>query len=160
MTLEKQITGKALEAGFDDIGFTDADRFPVKAGERFSEFLENGWHGDMDWLRAKVERRLSPKVLWPEVKGIILLGQNYAGSDDPLANLENQKAGNISVYARGRDYHDLVKKRLKVLGRWISDEFQTPIKVFVDTAPVMEKPLAQLSGLGWQGKHTNLVSKK
>jgi len=160
MTLEKQITSKALEAGFDDIGFTDADRFPVKAGERFSEFLENGWHGDMDWLRAKVERRLSPKVLWPEVKGIILLGQNYAGSDDPLANLENQKAGNISVYARGRDYHDLVKKRLKVLGRWISDEFQTPIKVFVDTAPVMEKPLAQLSGLGWQGKHTNLVSKK
>ncbi len=160
MSREEQITKKAFEAGFDDIGFTIPERLPPEVGEHFSGFLKNGWHGDMGWLEEKAERRKSPRVLWPEVKGIILLGQNYAGADDPLENLEIRRAGNISIYARGRDYHDLVKKRLKVLGRWIHTELGTPVKVFVDTAPVMEKPLAQLAGLGWQGKHTNLVSRK
>ncbi|MCH7806063.1 MAG: tRNA epoxyqueuosine(34) reductase QueG [Proteobacteria bacterium] len=160
MSREKQITKKAFEAGFDDIGFTSAGSFPDEAGERLSDFLKNGWHGDMDWLEAKAGRRKSPRVLWPEVKSIIMLGQNYAGAGDPLENLAMKSVGNISIYARGGDYHDLVKKRLKVLARWINEEFQTPVKVFVDTAPVMEKPLARLSGLGWQGKHTNLVSRK
>ena len=160
MSLEAQIKAKAGEAGFDDIGFTGASSLPAEVGERFADFLKKHWHGDMNWLEAKADRRKSPKVLWPDVNGIILLGQNYAGPDDPLENLKNKTAGNISIYARGRDYHDLVKKRLKVLGRWVGEEFETPIKVFVDTAPVMEKPLAQLAGLGWQGKHTNLVSKK
>ncbi len=160
MSLENQIAEKAREVGFDDIGFTSAQLLSKEVGEKFTEFLENNWHGDMAWLEEKVERRKAPLVLWPEVRGIILLGQNYSSDGDPLENLENPSVGNISIYARGRDYHDLVKKRLKTLGRWIHADLDTPIKVFVDTAPVMEKPLAQLAGLGWQGKHTNLVSKK
>lgn len=160
MTLNKRIQEKAKEAGFDQVGFVRAGDVPEALGERFASFLEKGWHGDMAWLEEKAERRRHPKLLWPEVKGIIMLGLNYGPEGDPLENLENKSVGNISVYARGRDYHDLVKKRLKQIGRWVHREFEIPIKVFVDTAPVMEKPLAQLAGLGWQGKHTNLVSTK
>lgn len=158
MGREKKIHDKAKESGFDAVGFVDAASVPARLGERLSAFLENGWHGDMAWLEEKAERRRHPKLLWPDVKGIVLLGLNYGPEDDPLGNLEDSDTANISVYARGRDYHDLVKKRLKQVGRWIHDEYETPIKVFVDTAPVMEKPLAELAGLGWQGKHTNLVS--
>ncbi len=112
----------------------------------------------MAWMKQKAARRKHPAFLWQEVNGIIMVGQNYGPAEDPLENLKHKNNGNISVYARGRDYHDLVKKRLKKVGRWAHSEFETPIKVFVDTAPVMEKPLAELAGLGWQGKHTNLVS--
>lgn len=160
MNINKKIREKAVEAGFDQVGFVRAGDVPQALGERLSAFLENGWHGDMAWLEDKADRRRHPNLLWPEVRGIIMLGLNYGPEGDPLENLKNKSVGNISVYARGRDYHDLVKKRLKQIGRWVHGEFETPIKVFVDTAPVMEKPLAQLAGLGWQGKHTNLVSTK
>ena len=158
MSLQKDIQAKALGVGFDAVGFTHAQAFPKAAGEELKRFLQNGWQGDMEWLAAKADRRKAPLALWEDVKGIIVLAQNYAGEDDALLNLAKRDVANISVYARGRDYHDLVKKRLKQLGGWVHTTFDTPVKVFVDTAPVMEKPLAQLAGLGWQGKHTNLVS--
>ena len=158
MSIKKDITAKAHSVGFDAVGFSVAADFPDAAGVELKRFLENGWHGDMTWLETKADRRQTPLALWGDVKGIIVLAQNYGGKDDVLGNLGKRDVGNISVYARGRDYHDLVKKRLKRLGGWVHDTFNTPVKVFVDTAPVMEKPLAQLAGLGWQGKHTNLVS--
>ena len=113
----------------------------------------------MTWLAANAERRADPRTLWPEVRSVILLGLNYGPEDDPLAVLEDRLGGGISVYARGDDYHELIKPRLKKLGRWLIDSVGGDIKVFVDTAPVMEKPLAAAAGLGWQGKHTNLVSR-
>jgi epoxyqueuosine reductase len=114
----------------------------------------------MTWLAANAERRAEPRALWPQVRSIVMLGLNYAPDDDPLAILKNRACGDISVYARGDDYHDLIKPRLKNLGRWLIDNAGGDIKVFVDTAPVMEKPLAAAAGLGWQGKHTNLVSRQ
>jgi epoxyqueuosine reductase len=115
----------------------------------------------MDWMAATAERRADPRALWPEVESIILLGMNYGPAGDPLAGLAEKSAGNISVYARGRDYHDVIKGRLKTLASWLVAEASgTDVKVFVDTAPVMEKPLAEAAGLGWQGKHTNLVSRE
>ena len=113
----------------------------------------------MDWLEKNLERRLFPKKIWPDVKSIIVLGVNYAPDHDPMHNLKVKDVGNISVYARGDDYHDVVKKNLKKFGRWIVSQTNSEIKVFIDTAPIMEKPLAQKAGLGWQGKHTNLVSR-
>jgi len=113
----------------------------------------------MGWMPEKVERRVGPTALWPEAKSVIALGMNYTPAEDPLALAERPDCGVISVYARNRDYHDLVKKRLKQLGRWIGETWGCGIKVFVDTAPVMEKPLAARAGIGWQGKHTNLVSR-
>ena len=114
----------------------------------------------MDWLEAKKERRKSPKKLWNDVESIIMLGMNYGPDHDPLENIKHKNTGNISVYARGDDYHDIIKKKLKILGRWLIQEIESEIKVFVDTAPVMEKHLAQKAGIGWQGKHTNLVSRE
>ncbi len=124
------------------------------------EFLGLGAHGDMAWLKANAERRADPRALWPQVRSIVMLGLNYGPDDDPLAILKDRVRGDISVYARGDDYHDLIKPRLKNLGRWLIDNAGGEIKVFVDTAPVMEKPLAAAAGLGWQGKHTNLVSRQ
>jgi epoxyqueuosine reductase len=124
------------------------------------EFLSLGAHGDMAWLEANAERRADPRALWPQVRSIVMLGLNYGPDDDPLAILKDRVRGDISVYARGDDYHDLIKPRLKNLGRWLIDNAGGEIKVFVDTAPVMEKPLAAAAGLGWQGKHTNLVSRQ
>ncbi len=114
----------------------------------------------MAWLEANAERRADPRALWPQVRSIVMLGLNYGPDDDPLAILKDRVRGDISVYARGDDYHDLIKPRLKNLGRWLIDNAGGEIKVFVDTAPVMEKPLAAAAGLGWQGKHTNLVSRQ
>jgi epoxyqueuosine reductase len=114
----------------------------------------------MDWLAAHAERRADPRVLWPEARSVILLGVNYGPDRDPLAILKQRSSGAISVYAQGDDYHDVIKTRLKALGRWLMAATPCEIKVFVDTAPVMEKPLAQAAGLGWQGKHTNLVSRE
>ncbi len=114
----------------------------------------------MTWMVAKAERRADPRALWPDVRSVIMLGVNYGPDDDPLAILRQRSRGGISVYARGDDYHDLIKPRLKALGRWLIEQARGDVKVFVDTAPVMEKPLAAAAGIGWQGKHTNLVSRE
>ena len=152
------IQKKSKEFGFDIIKITDP-KIHKKDQHYIKDFLENDLHGDMDWLKKNLERRVSPKKLWPDVKSIIVLGVNYGPNHDPMKNLENEEIGNISVYARGNDYHDVIKKNLKKFGRWIVSQTNSEIKVFIDTAPIMEKPLAQKAGLGWQGKHTNLVSR-
>jgi epoxyqueuosine reductase len=149
----------AQAQGFDTVGITRPDAIPV-AAERLREFLSLGAHGDMDWMAANAERRADPQALWPQARAIVMLGLNYGPNDDPLAILKDGTRGGISVYARGDDYHELIKPRLKALGRWLIDNAGGDIKVFVDTAPLMEKPLAAAAGLGWQGKHTNLVSRQ
>ncbi|WGJ16516.1 tRNA epoxyqueuosine(34) reductase QueG [Methylocapsa sp. D3K7] len=131
-----------------------------QAPQQLAAWLASGAAGEMDWLSSKQQRRSDPRTLWPESKSIILLGMNYGPNADPLAGLAQKSAANISVYARHRDYHDLIKGRLKLLGAWLAAEAKgAELKVFVDTAPVMEKPLAQAAGLGWAGKHSNLVSR-
>ena len=152
------IQRKSKEFGFDIIKITDP-KIHKKNQHYIKDFLKNDFHGDMDWLKKNLERRVSPKKLWSDVKSIIVLGVNYGPNHDPLQNLENKKIGNISVYARGNDYHEVIKKNLKKFGRWIISQTNSEIKVFIDTAPIMEKPIAQKAGLGWQGKHTNLVSR-
>jgi epoxyqueuosine reductase len=138
---------------------TRPDSIP-QAPERLQSFLAAGAHGDMDWMAASAERRGDPRVLWPQVRSVIMLGCNYGPQDDPLAILRERARGAISVYARGDDYHEVVKPRLKSLARWLVATAGGDVKVFVDTAAVMEKPLAEQAGLGWQGKHTNLVSRE
>ena len=155
--LKAAIRERALALGFDAVGFARAEVAPAARAE-FLEFLAAGCHGDMDWLAAKAERRADPQTLWPEARTVIVLGQNYGPADDPLALLDRPDRAAISVYARNADYHDLMKKRLKALARWLHEDLKAGVKVFVDTGPVMEKPLAQAAGLGWQGKHSNLVS--
>ena len=149
---------KARELGFCAIGFARADAAP-RSGERLRQWLAEGAHGDMIWMAETEERRASPAGLWPEVRSIVSLGMSYAPAVDPLALAGRPDLGRISVYAQGADYHDTVKKALKHLARWLVEEAGCELKVFVDTAPVMEKPLAEAAGLGWQGKHTNLVSR-
>jgi epoxyqueuosine reductase len=145
------------------LGFDVARVAPGELAERhrlaFDSFLAEGREGEMDWLARTPERRTDPKTLWPEVRSILMLAANYGPAVDPLARLERRDRATVSVYAQNRDYHDILKKRLKELGRFIAKETGTDLKVFVDTAPVMEKPLAQAAGVGWQGKHTNLVSR-
>ena len=141
------------------LGVARPDAIP-EAGPRLREFLATGAHGDMAWLADKAEWRGSPSAMWPDVRSVIMLGVNYGPADDPLAVLRQRSRGAISVYARGDDYHDVIKPRLKSLGRWLIDKAGGDVKVFVDTAAVMEKPLAAAAGLGWQGKHTNLVSRR
>lgn len=153
-----QIREKALGIGFDAVGFCQASLGP-QARERLTNFLVAGYHGDMGWLAARTEQRSHPQSLWPEAKSVIVVGLSYAPDDDPLAITTQRSKGAISVYARNRDYHDIIKGKLKHLGQFLRSRFNCELKVFVDTAPVMEKPLAQSSGLGWQGKHTNLVSR-
>ena len=150
---------QARALGFDSVGITDPDAI-ADAGRHFRNFLADGAHGDMDWLADRPERRADPRVLWPGVRSVIMLGVSYGPDENPLAILEQRTRGAISVYARGDDYHDVIKKRLKALARWLAAASGGEVKVFVDTAAVMEKPLAQASGLGWQGKHTNLVSRE
>jgi epoxyqueuosine reductase len=153
------IRAQALALGFDAVGFAP----PLLAAEaraHLAEFIARGYHGDMGWLAERAEQRAQPTALWPEVKSVVVLGLNYGPEEDPLAVLEAKERGAVSVYARNRDYHDLVKSRLKALARWTVERWPGELKVFVDTAPVMEKPLAQAAGIGWQGKHTNLVSRE
>jgi epoxyqueuosine reductase len=145
--------------GFDAVGVTRPDSIP-QALERLRRFLAEGAHGDMDWLETTASRRGDPRALWPEVRSVIMLGMNYGPERDPLANLGQRERGTISVYAQGSDYHDIIKARLKALARWLTAQAGGNVKVFVDTAAVMEKPLAEQAGLGWQGKHTNLVSRR
>jgi epoxyqueuosine reductase len=149
----------ALRHGFDVLGVTRPDAAP-QAKARLERFLAEGQHGDMEWMARTAERRGDPRALWPQVRSIILVGLNYGGADDPLEILRQRARGAISVYARGDDYHDLIKPRLKAIARWLLAQAGGDVKVFVDTAAVMEKPLAQAAGLGWQGKHTNLVSRQ
>src|SRR5580704_2058246 len=157
--LKAALANEARALGFDCIGVTGPDAI-ADAGKHFRDFLDAGAHGDMDWLAAQPERRADPRILWAAVRSIIMLGVNYGPDEDPLAILERRTRGAISVYAQGDDYHDLIKKRLKALARWLVATGGGEVKVFVDTAAVMEKPLAQAAGLGWQGKHTNLVSRE
>jgi epoxyqueuosine reductase len=156
--LRRQVEEKARDLGFCAVGFARADAAPA-SGERLRRWLADGAHGDMIWMEETADRRASPAGLWPEVRSVISLGMSYAPAADPLALAERPEVGRISVYAQGADYHDLVKKALKGLARWLVAEAGCELKVFVDTAPVMEKPLAEAAGLGWQGKHTNLVSR-
>jgi epoxyqueuosine reductase len=144
--------------GFDAFGVTRPDVI-AGAGPRLRAFLDAGSHGDMDWMARHADRRGDPRLLWPEVRAIVMLGLNYGPDHDPLAILQQRLRGAMSVYAQGDDYHDLIKPRLKALARMLVQQAGGEVKVFVDTAPVMEKPLAETAGLGWQGKHTNLVSR-
>ena len=152
------IRTEARRLGFDTVGFTEA-LLPEAVRARLDAFLDAGQHGSMEWLAARAAQRAQPRSLWPEAVSVVSLGLSYAPGEDPLAVLARRDRGAISVYAQGRDYHDVVKSRLKALGRWMAQRFGTELKVFVDTAPVAEKPLAQQAGLGWQGKHSNLVSR-
>ena len=157
--LRAAIRARAHAQGFDAVRFARPDALP-EANARLEHFLEDGRHGSMDWMERNAERRSSPLALWPEAKSIIVLGMNYAPDHDPLASLDWRDRGTISVYAQGDDYHDVIKKKLKALAADIAQGYKAEVKVFVDTAPVMEKPLAHAAGMGWQGKHTNLVSRE
>src|SRR5436305_1813930 len=157
--LKAALASEARALGFDCVGVTAPDAIAEAAGH-FRAFLDTGAHGEMDWLAANPERRADPRGLWPAVRSVIMLGVNYGPDQNPLAILESRTSGAISVYAQGDDYHDLIKKRLKTLARWLVAQAGGDVKVFVDTAAVMEKPLAASAGIGWQGKHTNLVSRQ
>jgi epoxyqueuosine reductase len=159
LSLKDALTREALSLGFDSVGITDPDAI-AGVRERLDAFLATGAHGQMDWLADNPGRRADPKVMWADVRSVIMLGVNYGPDDNPLAILAQRSHAAISVYAQGDDYHDLIKKRLKLLARWLIAQAGGDVKVFVDTAAVMEKPLAQAAGLGWQGKHTNLVSRE
>ena len=148
----------AGDEGFDICRITHPHAIP-QAPERLRAFLDNGYHGDMDWMARDPEQRAHPAQLWSQVRSVIVLGMNYAPAEDPLPDLHARDKGVISVYAQRRDYHDVIKKKLKNIARWMVAQSELDVKVFVDTAPVMEKPLAAAAGLGWQGKHTNLVSR-
>ncbi|WP_417207615.1 tRNA epoxyqueuosine(34) reductase QueG [Antarctobacter sp.] len=157
--LTERLKHEATDMGFADCRICRPGDVP-EVMARLQAFLAQGYHGQMGWLADRVHWRGAPDVLWPEARSVIMLAENYGPDEDPLAVLEARESAAISVYARNRDYHDVVKKRLKRLGRWLIDAAGGEIKVFVDTAPVPEKPLAQAAGLGWQGKHTNLVSRR
>ncbi len=145
--------------GFDAVGFTRPDAAP-EIKTRLEHFLAEGAHGDMTWLKESAARRGDPRIMWPAVRSIVMLGMNYGPEGDPLAILKQRECGAISVYAQcHNDYHDVIKQRLKALARWLIAQAGGEVKVFVDTAAVMEKPLAAAAGLGWQGKHSNLVSR-
>ena len=157
--LRQRLEEKARDLGFSAIGVARADAAPKTAG-RLRAWLDAGAHGEMIWMEERAAQRGSPAGLWPEVRSVIALGMSYAPTGDPLALADRPDRGRISVYAQGADYHDIVKKGLKALARWLVEAADCDLKVFVDTAPVMEKPLAEAAGLGWQGKHTNLVSRR
>ncbi len=157
--LQAELREEAARLGFVACGFAGAGGDPLR-GERFESWLGDGRHGSMEWMESRKAQRASPQGLWPEARSVIALGMSYAPDVDPLALAGDAEKARISVYAQGRDYHDVVKKALKALARWlIARAPESELKVFVDTAPVMEKPLGQAAGIGWQGKHTNLVSR-
>lgn len=157
--LKALLRSEARALGLDAIGFARLHR-DDRLSERLKYFLAAGRHGDMDWMEENADRRGDPLTLWPDAQTAIMIGQSYAPEDNPLDALETRDEGIISVYAKGRDYHDVVKKKIKALARAFAAKSGEDVKVFVDTAPLMEKPLAAKAGLGWQGKHTNLVSRE
>ena len=156
--LRAALQAEAAALGFAAFGVAAADAAPL-AGARLRQWLADGCHGDMIWMADTADRRASAQGLWPEVRSVVMLGTSYAPALDPLRHAGQPDIGAVSVYAQGSDYHDTIKKRLKALARWLVANGGGDLKVFVDTAPVMEKPLAEAAGLGWQGKHTNLVSR-
>ena len=158
-SLEEAIREEARRLGFSACGFARADTAD-RAGRELRQWLEAGHHGTMGWMESRADQRASPLALWPEARSAIALGMSYAPASDPLALAERPERARISVYAQGGDYHKTVKRALKALARFIIERAPSELKVFVDTAPVMEKPLAQAAGIGWQGKHTNLVSRE
>ena len=153
------IREKALALGFDAVGFAPA-ALSGEARDNLATYLGQGLHGDMGWLADKADRRGDPRTLWPEAKSVIVLGMNYGSPEAPNAHLGEAETGIVSVYARGRDYHDVVKSRLKQLARWLAESRACQVKVFVDTAPVMEKALAAAAGLAWTGKNTLATSRR
>jgi epoxyqueuosine reductase len=157
--IKAALVDEARARGFDVAGVTRPDAVP-EAKARLERFLADGMHGDMVWMATSAERRGSPLALWSDVRSVIMLGMNYGPDHDPLAILARKDRAAISTYAKGEDYHELIKSRLKDLARWLVENAGGDVKVFVDTAAVMEKPLAASAGLGWQGKHTNLVSRQ
>jgi epoxyqueuosine reductase len=156
--LKAYLRRQGAHLGFDAVRITTPDAVPL-AGERLTEFLAAGRHGDMHWMQTTAGRRGNPKALWPEVRSVVMLAMSYAPASNPLSALDDPGRGVISVYAQGRDYHDVLKGKLKQLAGAFAARSGADVKVFVDTAPVMEKPLAAAAGIGWQGKHTNLVSR-
>jgi len=159
ISISDQIRSQATAQGFDACRVTSVDG-PWEAGDRLMQFLGAGREGTMTWLAETSDRRKHPQFMWPEARSAIVLGMNYGPQTNPLEALEHSDRGTISVYARGRDYHDLIKGRLKQMAGWMHSRLGGDLKVFVDTAPLMEKPLAAQAGMGWQGKHTNLVSRE
>jgi epoxyqueuosine reductase len=157
--LKSELLNRAREFGFTACAVTRPDAIP-HAPERLRAFVEAGHHGQMGWMAERMHWRGDPTALWPEARSVIMLAEAYTPDHNPLDLLALRDRGVVSAYAQGRDYHDVVKKRLKRLGRWLIETAGGEIKVFVDTAPVMEKPLAEAAGLGWQGKHTNLLSRE
>ena len=155
--MKERIRTKAKEEGFDAIGFAQA-KMGFREKARLEAFVSLGQHGDMTWMSDHLERRKDPRTLWPDVRSVIAVAMNYGPKVNPLDDLRSINRANISVYARNKDYHNVIKKRLKKLGRWLGKEFNCDLKVFVDTAPILEKPLGQAAGIGWQGKHSNLVN--
>ncbi len=153
-----RIRRKAMEIGFDAVGFAPPE-VDERDRARLGEFILNREYGDMVWMARNADVRMDPKALWPDVKSVVVLGLNYAPAPEP-GGAEERGAGRISVYARNRDYHDIVKRRLKRLASWMADGFDCRVKIFTDTAPVLEKALASKAGIGWFGKHTNIVSRK
>ncbi|WOI55394.1 tRNA epoxyqueuosine(34) reductase QueG [Palleronia sp. LCG004] len=158
--LKERLGAFAFEAGFTKMGICRPDAIPEAAG-RLHAFLDAGHHGQMGWMAERTGWRGDPSALWPEARSVVMLAESYTPGHDPLEDVGLSDRGAVSVYAQGRDYHDVVKKRLKKVGRWLIEQAgpEAEIKVFVDTAPVMEKPLAAAAGLGWQGKHTNLLGR-
>ena len=163
LELRDAIRDEALRLGFDAVGFAAATLAPEARAERLAQltqFVELGFQGDMGWLGERTPERVDPATLWPDARTVVSLALNYGPTVDPRAAQDQREHGAISVYAQGRDYHEVMKTKLKALGRFIWDNYRHSIKVFVDTAPLMEKPSAQAAGHGWQGKHTNLVSRR
>jgi epoxyqueuosine reductase len=156
--LVAELKRRALAQGFDAVGIAPADAAP-EAAERLRRFVALGRHGDMEWMAETEARRGHPKALWPEMQSIVMLAMSYTPDSDPLQRLSTKTCGAISVYALGRDYHEVIKGKLKQLAGWLAKASGADVKVFVDTAPLMEKPLAQAAGLGWQGKHSNVLSR-
>ena len=156
--LVQELRQRAHSEGFDAFGIMRPADLPDLAAH-YQSFVDQGWHGDMGWMADNLDRRTSPTGLWPDVRSVIVLGMNYGPDDDPLALRKASNKGVISCYARNRDYHDVIKKRIRRIARWLAETTGQDVKIFVDTAPVPEKALAQTAGLGWQGKHTNLVSR-
>ncbi|MBL8902714.1 MAG: tRNA epoxyqueuosine(34) reductase QueG [Rhizobiales bacterium] len=158
-SISERLRARASQEGFSGIRIASADAGPEQ-GERLRSFLEKSYHGEMDWLAETAERRVAPRALWPEARSAIMLAMSYGQGLDAFERLERKSQGVISVYALNRDYHDVVKGKLKKIATWFASATKSEVKVFVDTAPLMEKPLAHRAGLGWQGKHTNLVSRE
>ncbi len=156
--LKATLQQKAADLGFDLCRITSAT-LPAQKGENLETFVELDRHGSMAWMETTLDRRKSPTSMWENARSAVLLGMNYGPEVDPLSTLDERENATISVYARNRDYHDIIKGKLKTLAGWLASQAKEDVKVFVDTAPLMEKPLAEQAGLGWQGKHTNLVSR-